>query len=242
MPTIKKNLDMWDTNHNWSENGDEWSNQAYFCNQPYPKWKKSIIQDFIYHNVNKKSTVLEISPGHGRWTEHIIKRAKKVILVDLSPNCINYCKKRFSRFKNAQYFNNDGKSLNFLKNNSIDFIWSYDSFVHMEADVIRAYLYQFPRILKKGGIAVIHHAGKNNKLIPFARFLSNFGKIGSVIKTQILFRKIRQGCRSDISKEMFADLAKKSRLKIIKQVDSWGSQNEYNCKLFGDYITIIKKT
>ena len=245
MPSIKKNLEMWDINHDWSKDGDEWSNQAAFCNQPYPKWKNSIIQNFIYPHINGKSTVLEISPGHGRWTEFILKKAKKVILVDLSQKCINYCKKKFSRFNNVSYFVNDGKSLDFLDNNSIDFVWSYDSFVHMEEDVIKNYLYQFPRILRKGGIAVIHHAGKNNKLLPFARFLSNFGKVGNVIKTQILFRKIKQGCRSDVSKEMVADFFKKSglkRLKIIRQVDSWGSKNEYNCKLFEDWITIIKKT
>jgi len=241
MPTIKENLEMWDISHDWSRAGDEWSNQADFCNQPYSKWKNSIIQNFIYPHITKKSTVLEISPGHGRWSGYIIKRAKKVILVDLSPTCIEYCKKNFKKFKNVLYFINDGKSLDFLDNNSVDFIWSYDSFVHMEASVIKNYLSQFPRILKKGGIAIIHHADKNNKLLPFARFLSNFGKIGNVIKTQILFRKIRLGCRSDVSKELFANFAKKSGLKIIKQINSWGNKNQYNCKLFEDYITILKK-
>ena len=242
MPTIKENLKMWNVNHAWSKGGDEWSNQAAFCNQPYSKWKSSLISNFIYKNINKNSIVLEIAPGYGRWTEHILKKAKKVILVDLSSKCLEYCKNRFFKFKNISYNLNDGKSLDFLDDNSIDFIWSYDSFVHMESEVIQNYLSQFPRILRKGGTAIIHHAGKNHKLLPFARFLSKFGKVGKLIKIQILFRKIRIGCRSDVSKEMVANFVKKSKLKLIKQIDTWGgTDKQYNCKLFGDWITILRK-
>ncbi len=241
MPTVKENLKMWNFKHTWDKRGDEWSNQADFCNQPYDKWKKSLIENFVYKYINKNSTVLEIAPGYGRWTEHIIKRAKKVILVDLSPKCINHCKERFREYKNIDYYCNDGKSLDFLKNNSIDFIWSYDSFVHMEANVIENYLRQFSRVLKKGGITIIHHAGKSEGLLPLARFLDNFGKLGKVIKIQILFRRIRVGCRSDISREMIVKFSKKSNLLIVKQIDSWGRNNEYNCKLFGDWITILRK-
>lgn len=241
MPTIKENLKMWNVKHMWNKGGDEWSNQAAFCNQPYSKWKNSLISNFIYKHINKNSTVLEIAPGHGRWTEYILRKAKKVILVDLSSKCIEHCRNRFSKFKNMSYYANDGKSLGFLDDNSIDFIWSYDSFVHMEGDVIKNYLSQFPRILKKGGIAIIHHAGKNDRLLPFARFLSKFGKAGKVIKIQVLFRKIRVGCRSDVSKEMVADFSRKSGLEVVKQVNSWGSKSEYNCKLFGDWITIMRK-
>jgi len=241
MPIVKKNFEMWQKHH-WRKDGDEWSGQAAFCNQPYPKWKDSIAQNFIYRYAKNKSIVLEIGPGHGRWTEYILKNAKKIILVDLSPNCIEYCKNKFSRFKNISYFVNDGKSLDFLDDNSVDFVWSYDSLVHIEGDVIKIYFHQFHRILKKGGIAIIHHAGKNDKLLPIARFLSIFGKVGNVIKAQILFRKIKQGVRSDVSKEMVADFSKKSGLKILKQVNSWGSKNEYGCKRYGDWITILEKT
>ena len=113
-------------------------------------------------------------------------------------------------------------------------VWNFEKFKQTAKELYR--------ILKKGGIAIIHHAGKNDKLLPLARFLSIFGKVGNVIKAQVIFRKIRQGVRSDVSKEMVADFSKKSGLKIIKQVNSWGSKNEYGCKRYGDWITILEKT
>ena len=41
---------------------------------------------------------------------------------------------------------------------SIDRIWSFDVFVHIQAIDIEAYVAQFARILRPGGTALIHHS------------------------------------------------------------------------------------
>jgi SAM-dependent methyltransferase len=78
--------------------------------------------------------------------------------VDLNANCIDTCTRRFAASARMHFYRNDGKSLDMVPNNSIDFIFSLDSLVHAEADVIGAYLAQFNRILRPEGVAFIHHS------------------------------------------------------------------------------------
>ena len=243
MPTIDENLRIWNDQHHWSKDGDEWDDQAAFCAQPYDEWKKSIVETFIYSNIDENSNVLEIAPGHGRWTEFILSKAKRVTLVDLSPKCIEFCRDRFSEFDSISYYVNDGKTLRFIESNSIDFIWSYDSFVHMEKDVIESYIREFSRILKPGSKAIIHHAGRRNLALKL-QFLQKLGRRGQRLYEDISWGKgtRRDGRRSNVSKEAIGGLAKQNGLVVEAQVDSWGTDAEYNAKVFGDYISILEKT
>lgn len=215
-PTIRWNR-VWN-NPEWDKDGDEWNDQAAFCNKPYGEWKNSVTESFIYRNINENSTVLEIAPGHGRWTEFILRKCRNLILVDLNQKCIEFCKKRFLKFKNIEYHTNNGKDLSFIKSNSIDFIWSYDSFVHMEKEIFESYFKEFSRVLKKSGKVIIHHPG--GWKLPRAN----------------------KGNRSDVTKDLVKKIAEKSNLLIKYQIQSWGDKNKYNCKLYNDYITeLIKK-
>jgi SAM-dependent methyltransferase len=53
---------------------------------------------------------------------------------------------------------NDGKSLPFLDDDSIDFVFSWDSLVHANDEAISSYLKDLSRILKPGGHGFIHHS------------------------------------------------------------------------------------
>jgi len=242
MPSIEWNKKLWNDDFPWPKNGDEWDNQAGFCNQPYEKWKNSIAENFILNNINEESVVLEIAPGHGRWTEFILKKVKKIILVELSQERIKYCKKIFDNSKNIDYFMNNGKDLFFIADNSIDFIFSYDSFVHIEKDAIACYFKEFSRILKKEGIAIIHHAGRNDLFLKF-KFIKNFGDSGKKIYNYLTIKKYDNiaGHRADVSKEGIKKAAEKYNLKVIFQINYWGENKEFNNKLFNDYITKMQK-
>ena len=240
MPTIEENR-YWNDRHHWREEGHEWKNQAAFSNQNYETWLMSLVDTFISGNIDKDSNVLEIGAGHGRFTDFLFK-AKRITLVDLNENCITFCKKRFRGQKNIIYHVNDGKSLPFIKDHSIDFIWSYDSFVHMEKDIIQGYLKEFSRVLKHGGKAIIHHAGRNNYALSFV-FLKKFGRVGRIFYKLLSLGKLKgsDGWRSDVSKEMVRDLAKKQGLSVLGQVNSWGERNQFTTRLFNDYISKIVK-
>jgi hypothetical protein len=76
------------------------------------------------------------------------------------------CKKRFAGLSHIEYHVNDGKSLQFLADSSIDFVFSFDSLVHAEADVIDIYLRQLSSKLTVNGTGFIHHSNLGSFVDP----------------------------------------------------------------------------
>src|SRR5262249_39750137 len=107
--------------------------------------------------------VLEIAPGHGRWTEYLRHLTDALDVVDLSPNCIASCKKRFEAASNIAYYINDGSSLEMIQG-QFDFVFSFDSLVHVERDIIEAYVRQIASMLSPNGVAFLHHSNMGQYL------------------------------------------------------------------------------
>jgi len=238
MPTIDWNR-KWDR-YDWPDHGDEWSGQADYCGQPYETWKASAFETFMAGNLGPAAVSLEVGCGHGRWSSYLVANSARVTLVDLNPSCIDHCRERFSRCANVSYFTNDGASLPFVEDSSVDFIWSYDAFVHMEGNVIRAYLREFARILRPGGRAVLHHAGRRHGWL-WLSFVARWGRPGKWF-FRILSMKGNtagggDGDRGMISRERMRRMIRAAGLTVVFQVDSWGEDSRFDCKRFNDVIT-----
>jgi ubiquinone/menaquinone biosynthesis C-methylase UbiE len=102
--------------------------------------------------------ILEIGPGHGRWTRYLKEHCAELILVDLVESCIEVCRQRFADQRHITYQVSDDSSLSAVPDHSIDLAFSFDSLVHAEADVIEAYVRELARTLKPDGIGFIHHS------------------------------------------------------------------------------------
>src|SRR3954471_18980047 len=103
-------------------------------------------------------TILEIGPGHGRWSQFLRDLCHTLVLVDVAENCIASCRARFAEAPNIHYHVGNGQSLDMLDDNSVDFAFSFDSLVHAEADVLAAYARELARVLKPDGIGFLHHS------------------------------------------------------------------------------------
>lgn len=153
MPTVDENRAGWGGTYHWTHDGEEWSRE----------WGSARMQWFgsILPRINSfvpTDTILEIAPGHGRWTAFLKNMCKRLTIVDLSAPCIEKCRERFVNNSNISYFVNDGKNLEMVEDNSIDFIFSFDSLVHAEEEVLRAYAAEFAKKLRPDGVAFIHHS------------------------------------------------------------------------------------
>jgi len=197
---------IWNT-WKWEKaRGEEWTKS--------PVWKQSLIDDVMMKNITKGKTVLEIGPGAGKWTEPLQQIAQKLIVVDISEKCIEMCKVRFSHNSNISYYVNDGSGLPFLADNSIDFVWSFDVFVHIAPADIENYFSEFARIVKPTGRGIIHHAAEGG---------------------------LHGGWRSSVTRKMIQGFLEKHNLKLIAQFDAWGDADKYDVKLYRDAITIFEK-
>jgi SAM-dependent methyltransferase len=153
MPDLQQNLATWNSSSSWSARGEEWSGP----------WGGSELQWWgtlmpRLHAFLPADTVLEIGPGHGRWTHFLKDQARELILVDLAETCIAACRERFAAAHNISFHVNDGRSLPMVRDQSVDVAFSFDSLVHAESDVLAAYTHELARTLKPDGIGFIHHS------------------------------------------------------------------------------------
>jgi SAM-dependent methyltransferase len=153
MPTVHENLENWRTGWDWSGRGEEWS---WWWGDTSALWHGALLPRI--HAMLPAGTVLEIAPGYGRWTQYLKDLCEHLVIVDLTAACIESCRERFANAANIAYHVNDGRSLAMVPDGSIDFVFSFDSLVHVEPEVIGGYLEQLAAKLGPDGIGFIHHS------------------------------------------------------------------------------------
>lgn len=153
MPSVDENKQWWNEGYPWQEGGDEWSRAWGGVDM---QWHAAILPRI--HAFLPTGTILEIAPGYGRWTQYLKDLCDHLTVVDLSANAIEKCRQRFATSTNIDYYVNDGTSLDMVPDSTIDFVFSFDSLVHVEAGVLRAYLLQIAGKLTRDGVAFLHHS------------------------------------------------------------------------------------
>src|SRR3990172_4536473 len=122
-------------------------------------WGGSALPDtekYILPHVRPDSVVLELGPGSGRVTRHVIGRCGEMILVDYS---------RFVCEWMTKYFDGKGKfktllintpSLEGVATESVDLIFAEGVFHHIELDDLCFFLEEFHRVLKPRGVMIFN--------------------------------------------------------------------------------------
>jgi SAM-dependent methyltransferase len=234
--SVEWNRAHWDSAQ-WERNGNCWTFHADACAQPYEQWKRSVVTTFLDPYLRGAPDVVEIAPGHGRWTEYMVGRAGSLALVDLSASCIEVCCERFGQYDEVRYFVNNGRSLPIV-NESADLIWSFGSFVHIDARDTDAYLTEFARVLRPGGRFVVHHSGWPEWTLRFVPFTCRAGRAGRIFQHRIAHGFWKPGGdRVAMSPARFVQLATAHGLRIEQQVRRWGARDEFGLA-FNDVITI----
>jgi SAM-dependent methyltransferase len=190
----------------WSGGGEEWTASE--------QWKQALLEEVLGPTIPPGGTVLEIGPGAGRWTQALVERAERLIVADVAPVVLELIAERFPA---AQTILSGGCDLTGVEDTSVDAIWSFDVFVHVAPSDQAGYLAEIARVLKPGGVAVIHHANGRNR-----------GHIAS-----------RQGWRSPMTVELFAALARDRALNVTGVIDHW-SQGTHDLGAYHDAITVLQ--
>lgn len=156
------------------------------------------------------TSTLELACGHGRNTEFLRRHAKSIDLVDVNQTCIDACETRFGTEKGGCVFRYHVTSGNSLPtpNNSISFVYTWDSMVHFDKLVVRDYVNEVFRVLMPGGSAFLHHSNYGT-VAPDSSWTKNHGN------------------RSDMTAELMRRYAQDAGLAIKFQrlsgtADGWG--------------------
>lgn len=209
MPDLNWNIGLWDGSYDWSSEGEEWS---YWWGGSEAQWF-GVIYPRI-HRFFPAKRVLEIAPGFGRWTRFLIPGCNKYIGIDLSGQAIQACNEHFGHVSHVGFFQNDGLHLDAASNGAFDFIFSFDSLVHAEIDVLEKYIPQLINKLSMTGVAFIHH--------------SNFHAIDDNIENP-------HSRAMTVSGKKFANLVEANGGKVlIQEFVNWGGPDLIDCfTLFG---------
>ena len=180
------------------------------------------------HNLGPFASVLDFACGQGRIASFMIEWTKQLTCCDVNPGAIEVCRERFSSTKRASDFHfvtngaSDLGELNPLpfEDARFDFIYSWDAMVHFDYKWLDFYLWDFYRVLKKGGHVLIHH--------------SNYGNIASSKKRSNNFRD-NPGWRTLVTKEDICFIAQKHGFQVYNQTVIDWTLTDLDC------ITLLKK-
>jgi ubiquinone/menaquinone biosynthesis C-methylase UbiE len=111
-----------------------------------------------------------------------------------------------------------------VKDGSVDLVWSFGTFVHIELPEIDRYLGEVRRVLHPGGRFVIHHAGQSERR-------------GDPNRDGEIEGSPDSGLRSEVTARQFAELTADNDLVLDRQIWRWGPQREYGLA-FRDVISI----
>lgn len=155
MPSVEENFLAWEEGARWGdgESGELWSTA---WGGAASQWA-ACVHPRLRHLL-PTGMVLEIAPGHGRWTQFLIPRCQRLVGVDLSPSCVAACQRRFGHLPNVAFHVNDGRSLAAVPDRIVDLAFSFDSLVHVERDVLADYVRGLAMKLADDGVAFIHHS------------------------------------------------------------------------------------
>ena len=138
-----------------------WSEAPYYEQAESAEWlepfwgtQSAFLELFNQLNLD---AVVDLACGRGRHTAQFIERAGHVSLIDYNESNIAACKARFQGVSNASVFVNSGNNIP-LNDCSQTAIFSYDAMVHFEATDVIAYVQEVARILKTGGLALLHYS------------------------------------------------------------------------------------
>ena len=130
--------------------GLEWGDPE---KSPYLAMVRRHYIDFF---VNPSATLLEIGPGGGRWTRFMVE-ASKIYAVDRHQELLDELRANCPQ-PNIVTIRNNGDDFPGVPDASIDFLFSFGVFVHLELDIIGRYLINMRRLLKPTSNVVIHYS------------------------------------------------------------------------------------
>jgi 2-polyprenyl-3-methyl-5-hydroxy-6-metoxy-1,4-benzoquinol methylase len=208
---------MGKANYEWIAAGEEWS-------EPWggsaAQWFGSILPRIQV--ALPAETTLEIGSGFGRWSHYLRQHCQQLHLVDPDPQCMDACRRRFGADAGLSYDVNQNDSLVMVRDGSLDFVFSFDSLVHVRRQSIETYLRQLEGKLKPDGLAFIHH--------------SNLGEYAGSLLRRARKRKTRAADHQrdpEMTANLFRELSERCGLKVVSQeLVNWRGRRLIDCFSF----------
>ena len=202
--SASENRELWE-HYDWREDAEDWT--------PSPEWKGWVVDHLLRPTMSSGGVILEIGPGGGRWSKHLRDWADELLVLDVTERTLALCRERLGANGNVRFIRGHGSDVPGVADGSVDRVWSFDVFVHIAPLDVAGYLTEIARVLRPGGIAVIHHSGVSRA------------------------RGHERGWRSPMTGKLFANLAQGRGLTVVRQLEEWPARRAD----LGDVITELTR-
>lgn len=163
MPTVKWNklwqddVIAWEQNETPDHYGNQWGDPEQV--DILAKIRDRFITPYVYPS----KTALEIGSGGGRWTQYMLGFGR-TICVDIHDEMFHYLIERFGAVPQLSFCKTNGTEFPGIQARSVDYAFTFGTFVHLDPPIIAAYLASLRPILAPGANVVIQYADKDKPM------------------------------------------------------------------------------
>lgn len=106
--------------------------------------------------VSATSVVLELGPGTGRLTRHLIGRCSELVLADYSQLVCDWLQEYLGSKCTFRIIRLSGPLLTDIAAETVDVVLAHGVFEHIDLDDMASFLGEFRRVLRPGGVVVFN--------------------------------------------------------------------------------------
>ena len=116
------------------------------------KWSSPLpaLEKHYFPLINEEATVLELGPGTGRYSRHLLARCKKLILLDYSEMVCEYLRDYFQHEPRVRVVHAAHPSVPDIADESVDAVIANGVFEHIYLEGFYRYFRTFARVMKPG--------------------------------------------------------------------------------------------
>jgi SAM-dependent methyltransferase len=143
----------------WDESFLKWISEARASGQDPNdvgdiKWDGNPLigaEKYLFPYMSKDSVVLELGPGTGRMTRHVIGRCKRMILVDYSAMVCEWLQEYLRGRGDFSIHKIDAPDMRDIGDSVVDLGFAFGVLEHVDLDDTYEFLREFHRVLRPGG-------------------------------------------------------------------------------------------
>lgn len=172
----------------------EWGSQAepYGVREWFNPAGSAVGQEVlaaIERHIQPGAAVLEIGPGGGRWTRFLVQRQlDSLYLIDGTDAGFGVLAQVIGRAPVCGMWVSPDGRIPWLQDEELDAVFSFDTFVHFGAELRQAYVAEIGRVLRPGGVALLHWArptdtpGSGFVPVPITEEVGYYETVGALVE------------------------------------------------------------
>lgn len=144
----------------WDTHFKRWARQGTGISDPNDAgdtdWASDLLdtglKDHYLPLLSPDAVIVELGPGSGRLSRHLIGQCKELIAVDNSKYVCKWMSRYLNGKGNYQVHRISGPRLTALSDGTIDAVVAHGVFEHLDLDETYWFLAEFARVLRPGGV------------------------------------------------------------------------------------------